>query len=378
MSVAVKKQPVESVTPAVHLEFIQNQLSATEGDGLEHIEAYHRALFLHHHAPELERLQQQARLHEDRLAHVQGRLDTAQLKLSSMDKLIPVILEGEPDIRPNAPWNFWDSAMFGAGALGILALVVFGILNISFNLLESGLVTFVESPVRAYFWAALLPVGALAVKLGWDFLQIRKLRDMYLWACLAAGVAGVLVWVAAYASVYPTLSKSVAEHIQSLSVFDTGRTSNGLGATGSGAKWVDTITVAAQAIAEIFLSAVLGIYMTVLYNRHRPVRLAGNPLFTQLDEERRSLEQEVERERLGLAEARGNQVRLEHQLTALVSFAKSLFQKESALRRDQNQQKQALLDEISAQLRSQLEAVGNGRIGGTFPSQAALGRTNGK
>src|SRR4051812_17400419 len=105
MSVAVKK-PVENVTPAVHLEFIQNQLSSTETDGLEQIEAYHRALFLHHHAPELERLEQQARLHEDRLAHLQGRLNDAQLKLSGMEKLVPVTVDGEPDIRPSAPWNF--------------------------------------------------------------------------------------------------------------------------------------------------------------------------------------------------------------------------------------------------------------------------------
>ena len=93
--------------------------------------------------------------------------------------------------------------MFAAALLGIASLIVFGVLNISFNLLESGLVTFMENPVRAYFWTALLPVGALGVKVGWDFLQNRRIRDMYLWACLALGVGGVLVWVAAYASIYP-------------------------------------------------------------------------------------------------------------------------------------------------------------------------------
>src|SRR5437868_9060844 len=135
--------------------------------------------------------------------------------------------------------------------------------------------------------------------------------------------------------------------------------------TSAGAKWIDVITVASQATAQIFLSAVLGMYMTMIYARHRPVRLAGNPLFIQLDQERVALEKSVATERLALAEARGNQSRLENQLSALVAYARSMFQKESALRRDQAQQKRVLLDQISEQLRSQLASVenssGNGR-----------------
>jgi len=354
----VKREKIETITPAVHLEFIQNQAAAPDldnGDGIEQIEAYHRSLFLHHHAADLERFQQQARIHEDRLAHLETRLKDTHARLAGTDKLVPVNIDGEPDIKPASLWNLWDRAMFTSAFIAILSLLAFGVLNISFNLLESGLVTFVENPIRAYFWAALLPVGALAVKVGWDFLQSCRARDIYLWSCLATGIIGVLVWVAAYASVYPTLSKSISEHIDSLSVFD--KAAGPAGVTAAGAKWVDAITVGGQAIAEIFLSAVLGIYMTVIYSRHRPVRLAGNPLFLQLDEERRSLEEGVARERLSLAEAKGNQNRLEHQLTALVAFAKSMFQKETALRRDQGREKQKLLDELSEHLRGQLETL---------------------
>ncbi len=347
-----------SITPAVHLEFIQNQAGLPEAAGIEEIESYHRAVFLHHHARDMERYQQEARVHEDRLAHLENRLRDARARLGAMEKLVPVNLDGEPDIKPTSPWNAWDRAMFAAGLLGIATLLVFGILNISFNLLESGLVTFIENPIRAYFWAALLPVGALAVKVGWDFLQSRKWRDVYLWTCLAAGVAGVLVWVGAYATVYPTLSKTTKDQIESLSVFDQNQPKPRGNTTG--AKWVDVVTVGAQATAEIFLSAVLGMYLTMIYARHRPVRLATNPLFAQLDDERRSLEESVAAERLALAEAKGSQTRLEHQLTALVSFAKSIFQKEVALRQDQSQQKRILLDQISEQIRNQLQSVENG------------------
>ena len=140
---------------------------------------------------------------------------------------------------------------------------------------------------------------------------------------------------------------------------------------------MDVITVAAQALAEIFLSAVLGIYMTIIYARHRVVRLAGNPLFMQLDKERAELETVVARERLALAEARGKQARLESQLTALVAYARSVFQKESALKRDQAQQKRVLLDQISEQLRSQLDTMEN--RGGLLRNNAAtLTSGNGK
>lgn len=169
---------------------------------------------------------------------------------------------------------------------------------------------------------------------------------------------GVLVWVGAYAAVYPSLSKTVAEHIETMSVFDSAPAAAATGGPG-GAKWIDVITVASQAIAEIFLSAVLGMHLTTLFNRHRPVRLAGNPMFMQIDEERKSLEENVARERLALAEARGHQTRLENQLTALLAYAKSMFQKETVLRKDQAEQKQRLLDEISEQLRTKLETVIN-------------------
>lgn len=64
-------------------------------------------------------------------------------------------------------------------ALAVISLLVFGVFNVSFNLLESGIVTFTEHPVRAYLWAALLPVGALGVKVGrfWNlFLKVQGAR----------------------------------------------------------------------------------------------------------------------------------------------------------------------------------------------------------
>jgi hypothetical protein len=360
MSLLVKKEKerTQTISPAVHLEFIQNQAGLPEAESVAAIEAYHRALFLHHHAADLEKYEQQARVHLDRLAHLENRLQETTAKLARLDALVPADLDGEADIRPSMPWNAWDAAMFATAFLGIAGLLLFGVLNISFNLLESGLVTFVENPVRAYFWAALLPVGALAVKVGWDVLRNSKVRDVYLWSSLAIGIAAVFVWVAAYASVYPTLSKSVDEHIESLSVFDQGRPEGAM--TAAGAKWVDVVTVAAQAVAEIFLSAVLGIYMTMIYAKHRTVRLVGNPLFTQVDEEGQSFEENIARERMALGEAKGNRTRLENQLVALLAYAKSMFQKELALRRDQSEQRQAWLDELSQHLRTQLETMPNG------------------
>lgn len=363
MSQAASK--AATIGPMVHLEFIQNQAGLPDGangNGLDEIEAYHRAIFLRHHAQDLERFQQEIRIHEERLAHLETRLKETHGRLADLQKLVPVKLEGEPDTQPTSPWNFWDRTMFAAALLGVASLLIFGVLNVSFNLLESGLVTFLENPVRAYFWAALLPVGALAVKVGWDFLKSQAKRDRYLWTCLVIGILGVLVWVAAYATVYPTLSKTTAEEIESLSVFDPAeRSSSGLGAVApTGTKWLDVTIVAAQAVAEIFLSAVLGMYLTALYAKHRPVRLAPNPLFMQLDDDRRLLEESVARERIALADAKGNESKLTHELSALLAFAKSLFQKESALRRDQSHQKRLLLEQISEQLKTQLQSVDNG------------------
>src|SRR5882762_2111636 len=214
------KSKADGIIPAVHLEFIQNQLENPNGSGSEEIEQYHRALFLHHHAIEWEKYRQIARTHEDKVAFLEGELKKADGKLNERTKLVPALVDGQEDTRPASPWNAWDLTMFAACSMGIVCLVTFGVWNISFNLLESGLITFRENPLRTYLWAALLPVGALAVKIGWDFLQDKKKRDVYLWACLSLGTLGVLVWVGAYACVYPTLSKGINEHIAALTVFD--------------------------------------------------------------------------------------------------------------------------------------------------------------
>jgi len=185
MNGASSKSNSPSITPAVHLEFIQNQLENSDPSGHEEIEKYHRALFLHHHAVEWEKYREQAKVHQQRLSFLEGRLQSTELVLSEKTQLLPVTVDGEEDCKPNSPWNAWDVAMFAACAVGIICLITFGVLNISFNLLESGFITFRENPFRSYLWAALLPVGALAVKVGWDFLQERKRRDVYLWSCLA-------------------------------------------------------------------------------------------------------------------------------------------------------------------------------------------------
>ena len=348
----------QSIVPAVHLEFIQNHLE-NPGSAPEEIEHYHRALFLHQHAVEWEKHRQIAKTHEEKLSFLHEQLKKVDSGIADRNKLVPVTVNGELDVNPSAPWNAWDLMMFAASALGVICLITFGVWNISFNLLESGLVTFRENPLRSYLWAALLPVGALAVKIGWDVLQERKKRDLYLWTCLSLGMIGVLVWVSAYACVYPTLSKGVSEQIASLSVFDNGPTSasSGTGLNFAGAKWVDVITVAAQAVAEIFLSAVLGMYLTNVYSRHRPVRLAHDPAFAQLTHERRDLEQRIARERLSFGEATGHLVRLENQLAALVAYGKSMFHREAAKRQDESQKRQIILDQLSDHLRTHLEAV---------------------
>lgn len=376
---AITPEYTEPIAPAVHLDFIRNRAEFPEVSTPEEIAEYHRALFMHHRARDLERLRQEVLFQEERLGFLHGRWKEIQERLQKLDKFTPVPFEGEPDIKPSLPWNLWDRTMFVSGIVAVACLLVFGVLNISFNLLESGLVTFLQNPFRAYFWAALLPVGAFGVKIGWDLLPNSRWRSIYAWACLAVGMAGVLGWVLAYSSVYPTLSKSVTDQLETLSVFDERGTALSQLNPG-GARIVDMFIVFSQAIAEIFLSAVLGIYLTMIYMRHRPIRFGTDPMFAQLDEERMRLERELEQARIALGGSKGQQAQLENQVVALSSYAKSIYHKESAAHRESTHQKEALLDQISQHLRTQLEAFsGNGTNGTQKPSTAlALGRPNGK
>jgi len=361
MSATAQKPSDGEITPPVHLEFIQNQLEnpAASVAAVSEIEHYHRALFLHHHALEWEQARQKAQTHSERLAFLEGRLKETVLCLSNRPGLVPVIVDGREDTAPNPPWNAWELFMFALCCAGIACLIAFGVSNISFNLLESGFITFRENPLRAYLWTALLPVGALAIKVGWDCVQERRTRDRYLWFCLAAGILGVLVWVGAYASVYPSLSKGINDQIASLTVFDAPSTSSAAphSLNFAGAKWIDVITVAGQAVAEIFLSAVLGMYLTNLYGRHRPVRLALDPATTQLDQERSRLEESIARERLGLGEANGHIAKLENQLAALLAYGKSLFHREAARRQDHSQKRQIILEQLSDHVRHHLDGA---------------------
>ncbi len=370
------------VTPPVHLEFIQNQLANPESSAVavNEIEHYHRAIFMHHHAMDWEQARQKAQTHTERLAFLEGRLKDTEVRLRELPGLVPVMVEGREDTAPSAPWNAWDRGMFALCALGIAGLIAFGISNISFNLLESGFITFRENPWRAYLWTALLPVGALAIKVGWDCLRERRARELYLWSCLVLGVAGLLAWVGAYASLYPTLSKGINDQIATLSVFDAPATAGArpAGFNFAGAKWIDVITVGGQAIAEIFLSAVLGMYLTNLYARHRPVQLVADPSSRQWEQQREELIVNIARERQGLGEANGTIARLENQLAALVAYGKSMFHREAARRQDQTQKRQLILEQLSAHVRHHLEPaeVDHG-VPGTATVSASPYRNNG-
>ncbi len=270
----------------IHMDYIRHLADSQSEAGAAEVEAYHRALYVNQCGPDLEQLRHQVQTHEEKLEYLLPRLKKLRNKIKEVDSLIPVKHKGEEDIQPSQPWNIWDRFMFALAGLGILCLVVFGVLNISFNLIESGIVSFSEHPYRAYFWAALLPVGAFAVKIGWDMIQPGHTRSFYTWTCLVVGLSGVLIWVATYASMYPSLSMSSAEQLANLNLFDSSNAalepeSNMIG----NVKSMDMILVSSQALAEIFLSALLGIFMTTIYQRHRPVRLAVNPLHQQWDQE---------------------------------------------------------------------------------------------
>jgi hypothetical protein len=343
------------VMPPIHVEFIENQLANPDGSGGEEVEKYHRALFLRHHAVEWETQRQAAKVHEERLVFLQAALKKIDHQLETRTSLVPP-MDGQDDTRPMAPWNAWDITMFAACLGGIVCLMTFGVWNISFNLLESGLVTFRDNPLRPYLWAALLPAGALAIKLGWDMMENGRKRTLYVWACLLLGMLGVIVWIGAYACIYPTLSKGIDAHIATLTVFGDQTT----GLNFAGAKWVDVTTVAAQAVAEIFLSALMGIYLTTLYARHWPVRLARDAGYAQLIHERETLEESIARERRELGEATGIVIKLENELAALVAYGRSMFHREAAKRKDQSEKRQVILDELSDHLRTHLERLDPG------------------
>ena len=118
-------------------------------------------------------------------------------------------------------------------------------------------------------------------------------------------------------------------------------------------------------------------YLTILYARHRPVRLARDPAFAQLEEERQVLEESIQRERAALGEAKGNLARLENQLAALVAFSKSMFHREAARRQDQSHKRQVILDQLSDHLRHHLEATEPANRLAAGAAVAAAGRNNG-
>src|SRR3954468_18397885 len=108
MNSAATKLNTEGIVPAVHFEFIQNQLENATDSGPEEIEQYHRALFLHHHAVEWERFRQEARTHEDKVAYLETQLKKAEAALSEKTKLVPVTVDGQEDVKPTPDWNGWD------------------------------------------------------------------------------------------------------------------------------------------------------------------------------------------------------------------------------------------------------------------------------
>jgi hypothetical protein len=121
----------------------------------------------------------------------------------------------------------------------------------------------------------------------------------------------------------------------------------------------------------------MGIYLTLLYARHRPVRLAADPAYSQLSQERRRLESLIAAERLSFGEATGHLVRLENQLAALIAYGKSMFHREAAKRQDQSEKRRVILDQLSDHLRNHLETIEpSNRLAAASVAGAANGRGN--
>src|SRR5258708_7945494 len=119
MNATATKLGSENITPAVHLEFVQNQLENLTPAASEQIAEYHRALFLHHHAVEWEKYRQEVKTHQDKVSFLESRLNETHLGLRGRAKLVPVRIDGQDDVNPTSPWNSWDLAMFVACSLGI-------------------------------------------------------------------------------------------------------------------------------------------------------------------------------------------------------------------------------------------------------------------
>src|SRR5688572_30070824 len=117
MKTTAPKSNSESIIPAVHLEFIQNELENPEATSIAQVEDYHRALFLHHHAVEWEKYRQQARTHEDCLTFLKSQSKSTDAGLSSRTKFVPSAVDGQADTKPSAPWTALDLLMFAVRSL---------------------------------------------------------------------------------------------------------------------------------------------------------------------------------------------------------------------------------------------------------------------
>src|SRR2546430_14359894 len=107
MSATATQLNAEGIVPAVHLEFIQNQLENPHDSGSQEIEQYHRALFLHHHAVEWEKHRQEAKVHEDRLLFLEGQLKNTDAALNEHKRLGPGVFSGEEGTKASPPGNGW-------------------------------------------------------------------------------------------------------------------------------------------------------------------------------------------------------------------------------------------------------------------------------
>ena len=346
--------------PPIHLEYIRHLADISDDNGEEQITKYHQAMFTHKHGAELEQLAHQVKHSETRLDGLEPEWRRVTEKVNEIDPILPNQGNATKSEEPPQLWNHWDRWMFVMAGIGVVCLVVFGVLNISFNLIESGLVLFGDHPYRAYFWAALLPVGALGIKIGWDLITSRSFKSIYVWCCLVTGFLGVLIWLLSYASIYPSLSMSTAEQLESIQLFTDQETAD-LTVPFGNVKWVDMALVVSQAIAELFLSALLGIYMTIIYQKHRTIKPSIHPEYLHWDGERLKLERSVFDERKTLATARGRMKELDSQLAVYLAFAKSVYQRELALSQNDSSRKERLLTDLASEVMERLQSITESR-----------------
>lgn len=204
----------------------------------------------------------------------------------------------------NHPWTIFNRVQFCILGIFSVVLLFVSTTTIYTYIIDSGMVAIMQHPAIAWLFSS-VPIGlSIIIKLVEHRLHTDKARRNLFFIISGTAFVFGLIWIILYATIFPSMSKSITVLIGELQK-DSDIQSSSL-------DYKDIIFVSSQVIIEFLVASACWMSMRHIYDQHKPMVLIDNPEYIMLVTQEKSIQSDADELRKIMASFNDTKEQLPH------------------------------------------------------------------